>query len=158
MNILKIGKELQKITGNKYELFEEYEIKDADAVIIVSSSTAGTAKSVVDKMREVGKKVGVLKIKLYRPFPYKEMSEVLSELNKSKIAVMDRAINRGSIPPLFTDIVISSSKISKKPKIQSTVFGLGGREITEKDIENLFEELLKNKIDENEIKYIGLRK
>lgn len=155
---IRIGKELEKITGNKYDFFEEYELRDAEAVIIVTSSTAGTTKSVIDKMRKAGKKVGLLKIKLYRPFPYKEVGEVLDRLNKAKFAVMDRAVNKGSVPPLYTDILISSYKLNKKPKIQSIVFGLGGREILEKDIENIFNDLLKDKINENETEYIGLRK
>lgn len=155
---LRIGKELSKITGNSYDIFEEYELKDADAVIIVSSSTAGTTKSVIDKMRKENKKVGLLKIKLYRPFPYKDIKNILEKLSSKNIAVMDRAISKGALPPLYTDILSACSKLNKKPKIQSIVFGLGGREIKEKEIENIFNNLLSNKINEDEIEYVGLRK
>lgn len=155
---LKIGKELNSITNNKYDIFESYELDDADAVIIVSSSTAGTVKSVIDRMRKENKKVGLLKIKLYRPFPYKEIADVLNKLNSKHFAVMDRAISKGALPPLYTDILSSCFMLSKRPKIQSIVFGLGGREITEKEIENIFNNLLNNKINENEIEYVGLRK
>lgn len=155
---LNIGRELSKITGNKYDLFEEYELNDADAVIVVTSSTAGTTKSVIDKMRKENKKVGLLKIKLYRPFPYKEIEKVLNKLSSKKIAVLDRAISKGALPPLYTDMLSSLSRLNKKPKIQSIVFGLGGREITEKEIENIFNNLLNNKIKEDEVEYVGLRK
>ncbi len=155
---LKIGKELSSITNNKYDIFESYELDDADAVIIVSSSTAGTVKSVIDRMRKENKKVGLLKIKLYRPFPYKEIADALNKLNSKHFAVMDRAISKGALPPLYTDILSSCFMLSKRPKIQSIVFGLGGREITEEEIENIFNNLLNNKINENEIEYVGLRK
>lgn len=155
---LKIGKELEKLTGVKYELFEEYELEDAEVAIIVSSSTAGTTKEVVDRMRDAGKKVGLLNIKLYRPFPYKEIAKALNHLHLNHVAVLDRAISRGAMPPLYTDIKLSVSSLNKIPKIQSYVFGLGGRDIIQKDIEEVFENLLKGKVKENEIEYIALRK
>ncbi len=155
---LKVGKELEKITGTKYELFEEYKINDAEAIIVVSSSTAGTTKEVIDKMRENGKRVGLLNIKLYRPFPYKEIAKSLNHLHLNNIAVLDRALSRGAMPPLYTDIKLSLSSLNKIPKIQSYVFGLGGRDIIQKDIEEVFEKLLKGKVTENTVEYIGLRK
>lgn len=155
---LKIGKELEKLTGHKYDLFEEYKVKDAEAIIITSSSTAGTTKEVVDKMRNEGKKVGLLKIKLYRPFPYKEIAKALNHLNLNHIAVLDRSLSRGAMPPVYTDIKLAVSGLNKIPKIQSYVFGLGGRDILQKDIEEVFEKLLKGKVAENTIEYIGLRK
>lgn len=155
---LKIGKELEKLTGTKYELFEEYRLDDAEVAIIVSSSTAGTTKEVVDRMRDAGKKVGLLNIKLFRPFPYKEIAKALNHLHLNSIAVLDRALSRGAMPPLYTDIKLSVSSLNKIPKIQSYVFGLGGRDIVQKDIEGVFENLLKGKVKENEVEYIGLRK
>jgi len=155
---LKIGKELEKLTGTKYELFEEYRLDDAEVAIIVSSSTAGTTKEVVDRMRDAGKKVGLLNIKLFRPFPYKEIAKALNHLHLNSIAVLDRALSRGAMPPLYTDIKLSVSSLNKIPKIQSYVFGLGGRDIIQKDIEEVFENLLKGKVKENEVEYIGLRK
>ncbi|MEZ7821341.1 MAG: pyruvate ferredoxin oxidoreductase [Patescibacteria group bacterium] len=155
---LKIGKELEKLTGTKYELFEEYRLDDAEVAIIVSSSTAGTTKEVVDRMRDAGKKVGLLNIKLFRPFPYKEIAKALNHLHLNNIAVLDRSLSRGAMPPLYTDIKLSVSSLNKIPKIQSYVFGLGGRDIIQKDIEEVFENLLKGKVKENETEYIGLRK
>lgn len=150
---INVGKELSKITGSSYGYFEEYKISDAKAVIIVSSSTAGTVKNVVDKLRRSGKKVGILKIKLFRPFPYEELAKSLK--NVDNIGVLDRAPGHGSRAPIFSEAAISFSNKSSKPNIQSCIFGLGGRDIEEDDIEKLFLELLEGKIDE-ETKYLGL--
>jgi len=146
---IKIGNELSKMTGNKYDCFDAYMVDDADAVIVTMSSTAGTTRAVVKKMREQGKKVGLLKIRLYRPFMYERVAGVL----KGKtVGVLDRSLSFGALPPLFADIKNSLPN----EKMQSYVFGLGGRNIFESDIEKVFDELLKGKI-ENKIKYIGLR-
>lgn len=145
------GKELSKITGNSYGFFDEYMTGDAKAVIVTMSSTAGTTKAVVDKMRKEGKKVGLLKVRLFRPFPYEEVAKVLKGKN---MAVLDRSISLGAYPPLYSDIKLSLS--GGNEKIQAYVFGLGGRDIFESDIENVFNELLKGKIS-GETEFIGAR-
>ena len=73
--IVEVSREFEKLTGRKYELFEEYRTEDADVVAVVLNSTAGTAKYVVDKMREEGKKVGLIKPRVFRPFPVDEMAQ-----------------------------------------------------------------------------------
>jgi len=148
---LKIGKELEKITGNKYDLFEEYKLKDAERVIVTSNSTAGATKDVVDLLRKNGEKVGLLKIKLFRPFPYEEIAKALEG---RKIAVLDRSESFGAYPPLYGEI--RSALFNKnKTFIQSYVFGLGGREIFNKDIEAVFNDLKSEK--QEFVKYIGVR-
>lgn len=148
---IEAGKELSKITGNSYRFFDEYMTGDAKAVIVTMSSTAGTTKAVVDKMRKEGKKVGLLKVRLFRPFPYEEVAKVLKGKN---MAVLDRSISLGAYPPLYSDIKLSLS--GGNEKIQAYVFGLGGRDIFESDIENVFNELLKGKIS-GETEFIGAR-
>ena len=144
----KEGKELKKITGTNYDCFEEYQLKDADYAILVMSSTAGTAKAVIDALRKKGEKVGLLKPRLFRPFPYEEIKNAL--LNKKAIAVLDRSLSFGANPPLFAEI---KQALGEKIPIQKYVFGLGGRNIFEKDIEKVFNDLKENKI-ENKIKWI----
>ena len=151
---LDIGKELTKITKRDYYYFEEYKTKDAKAVIVVLNSTAGTAKAVIDRMREQGKKVGLLKIRLFRPFPYKEVANALKNL--PVVCVLDRSESFGANAPLFSEIKNSLYSLNKKPKLQSCIFGLGGRDISEEEIEKLFLDLLKNKITEK-VRFIGLR-
>jgi len=152
---LEVGEDLSKLTGNKYPYFEEYRIEDATAVIIVLSSAAGTAKDAIDEMRADGKKVGLLKPKLFRPFPYKEIRDAVK--NIPVIGVLDRSISFGSYAPLYTEIRNSLFELENKPKLQSYIFGLGGKDIFKNDIKQIFEELLSGKVNPEEQKYIGLR-
>lgn len=151
---LEIGKELSKITGSKYDYFEEYQTEDARAIIVVLNSTAGTAKTVIDDMRKKGKKVGLLKIKLFRPFPYKEVAAAL--LKAKSVAVLDRSDSFGAYAPLYSEIRNSLYELKKKPKLQQYLFGLGGRDILEKDIEKVFVEMLKGDTT-GERRFIELR-
>jgi pyruvate ferredoxin oxidoreductase alpha subunit len=147
---LKVGAELAKLTKRKYYFFEPYQIEDATAVIVTMSSTAGTAKAVVDKMRKGGKKVGLLKIVLFRPFAYEEVADELKGIKQ--IAVLDRSFSFGANAPLFGEIknAVNNSDIN----LHSSIFGLGGRDIFEKDIEAVFEALLAGK---EPTKYIGAK-
>jgi pyruvate ferredoxin oxidoreductase alpha subunit len=151
---LDIGKELSKITKRDYYYFEEYKLKDAKAAIVVLNSTAGTTKTAIDMLRKKGKKVGLLKIRLFRPFPYKEVANALK--NVKVVAVLDRSNSFGANAPLFTEIKNSLYGLTKKPKLQSCIFGLGGRDISEEEIKALFNDLLKNKIT-GKVKFIGCR-
>ncbi len=150
---LKACKEYKKISGKNYGFFEEYELKDADVAIVVLNSTAGIVKEVVDSMREKGKKVGLLKLNLYRPFPYAEVAEALSHLKS--VAVMDRSYSYGADAPLVGEIKNSLFDVPKRPKVQSIVFGIGGRNIYEEQIEEVFENLLNKKI--GDVIHLGCR-
>ena len=150
---LKIAKEFEKISGRSKNFFEAYQIEDAEEIIILAGSTAGTTKDVVDKMRKQGKKVGLLKINLFRPFP---LEEILAALKNAKsIAVMERAISSGTYPPIYNDIVNGLYQSGENKKVQSIVYGLGGRDIFAKDIEKVFMDLMEENISK-EIKYIGV--
>jgi pyruvate ferredoxin oxidoreductase alpha subunit len=116
------GKELSKITGNSYPLFETYMLDDAEAVIVVMNSTAGNTKSVIDKMRKDGKKVGLLKPRLFRPFPYGEIAQALT--GKKSVAILDRASGYGSNAPLYSEIKSAMFEVADKPRLKSYVFDL----------------------------------
>ncbi len=152
---LKIGREISKITGRKYPYFESYRLKDAEVAIVVMSSTAGTVKVVVDRLRKKGLKVGLLKPILFRPFPYREIAQTLGRLKA--VAVLDRSASPGSLAPLYCEIKNSFFITNYKLSVASHIFGLGGREIYEKDIEKIFKNLLAKKTDEKKVGYIGLR-
>ncbi len=159
-----ITSEFHMMSGRTYDIFEAYRLKDADFAIVVAGSTAGTAKVVVDKLREEGKKVGLLKIRFFRPFPCEEIANALK--NCKNIAVLDRAMAFGSHPPIYQEIVNSLSVVDNKSpacntmhsiagrSVVSYIYGLGGRDIFQKDIEKVFEDLMKN-IFSKDIKYIG---
>lgn len=158
--ILEVSEEFAKLTGRKYGLFEEYKTEDADAIIVVLNSTAGTAKYVVDKLRKEGKKVGVLKPRVFRPFPVDEIAEALSKCKA--IAVMDKADSFNAAGgPLFTEI--TSAMLVKgacEPKTINYIYGLGGRDVKADDIEavysNLFEIIETGKV-ESVYNYLGVR-
>ena len=123
---LKIAKEYKKISGKEIKFFEEYETKDAETILIMMGSATGTAKNVIDELRNAGKKVGLIKINLFRPFP---QDELVRALKKSKeIIVLDRAQSIGTNPPLYSE-VISSNPRSYKLKAKSYIYGLGGRDL-----------------------------
>ena len=150
---LKIGRELSKITRRQYPLFEEYQLKDADAAIVVMNSTAGTSKTAIDNLRKQGKKVGLLKLRLFRPFPYEEVGKALKGVKK--IAVLDRSASFGANPPLYSDMKNALYDAKYNGKLHSCIFGLGGRNIFVEDIENVFNKLLSGKLED--YGFIGLR-
>jgi len=165
----KIAKEFEDLSGRAKDYFEAYALEDAEQAIVLMGSAAGTAKDVVDKMRAEGKKVGLLKLNLFRPFPAEKIAEALK--NVRSLAILDRAMSIGTMPPLYQEIVSCLHRlpaIKKKddetiiiknatPKVQSYVYGLGGRDIFMTDIEKVFDDLIREEID-SEIKYIGIKK
>ena len=148
----KICTEYKKISGRKNGIFEKYKLDDADCAMVIMGSTAGTAKDAIDKLRKQGQKVGLLNIKLYRPFPYKEVGNEIGHIRK--IAVLDRAISFGAYPPLYQDVVASLHHAgSHKHEIASYIYGLGGRNTSQKDIEKVFKDLEDGEIS-NKVKYL----
>jgi len=131
-----IAEEFEKISGRKYNLFEEYKIKNAKKVLVLIGSVAGTAKDAIDDLQKKDEKVGLLKIELFRPFPFSEIATALK--NAEEIIVMDRAMSIGSHPPLFSEIVVSLQN-NNDQKISSIVYGLGGRDVFKKQIERILE-------------------
>ncbi len=135
LNIIpKLTAEFAKEFGRNYNgLVEEYHIKDAERVIVAMGSVCGTAKEVVDEFRAKGKKVGLLKITCYRPFPAEQIYNSLK--NVSKVAVLDRAVSLGSYAPLSSEIKAAFFGKKKKPEvISSFIVGLGGRDVTKDSI------------------------
>ncbi len=152
---LEVGTELSAITGKKYPFFETYQTEDAEAVIVILNSAAGTAKAAIDTMRAQGKKVGLLKPILFRPFPYAEVREALK--NVPVIGVLDRSMDFGASAPVYSELRNALWALDKRPAMQSYIYGLGGRDIMATDIERVFEELLSGKLDSEHQRYIGLR-
>lgn len=158
--ILDVSKEFENWTGRSYGLFEEYKLDDAEIAIVCMNSTAGTAKSVVDDLRNNGVKAGLLKIRVYRPFPSEEVAKALANLKA--IAVLDRADSLNAIGGALFEDVVSSMYVEKinVPTV-NYVYGIGGRDTTENDIKSVYTDLTEivktGKID-NPYRYLGLRK
>ncbi|MFQ6070548.1 MAG: transketolase C-terminal domain-containing protein [Candidatus Aminicenantales bacterium] len=127
--IEEVGREFGDKFGRYYGFFEEYRLDDAETCIVVMSSAAGTCKDAVDELREEGKKIGLLKPRVFRPFPHKKIAEALKELKA--VAVLDRSSSPGAFgAPLFTEIRSALYDYEKRPKVVNYVYGLGGRDIT----------------------------
>jgi len=150
-NCNEVMTEFGEISGREYEIFEMYQMEDAENIIVAMGSVAGSVKDVVDKMRNEGKKVGLLKVKLFRPFPYEKIAKALKGVKN--VAVLDRAISFGAKPALYSDIVSTVFQNELEANVNSYIYGLGGRDIFRKDIEKVFDDLEKGKND-NKIQYI----
>jgi pyruvate ferredoxin oxidoreductase alpha subunit len=138
---LEVAAEFALISGRKYGLFEEYKLGDAEAAIVVIGSMAGTAKDAIDRLRSEGKKVGLLKIRLFRPFPAEEIAQALK--HSKVLAVMDRAesfSNQGG--PLGAEIKAALYPLGKSPVVINYIYGLGGRDIKVDDVCSVYEALL----------------
>jgi pyruvate ferredoxin oxidoreductase alpha subunit len=132
-----IAKEFGDLFGRYYGLFEAYKLEDAETAVLLIGSTAGTAKETVDTLREKGEKVGLIKLRLFRPFPYREIKEAVGHLKA--IAVMDRSISPGSHGgPLFNEVRSALYDAAKRPVIVPFTYGIGGRNTGKNDIEHIF--------------------
>ncbi|MGC2062147.1 MAG: pyruvate ferredoxin oxidoreductase [Thermodesulfovibrionales bacterium] len=156
--VLDVAKDFEKMSGRKYGLFETYRLDDADIALVILNSAAGTSKDVVDDFRNRGIKAGLLKPRLFRPFPYEEIAEALK--NTKAVCVMDRADSFGGYGPLFMEISSALYQLQQKPALINKIYGLGGRDYMPSHAELVLNEL--NEIAKsgkiNIIKeYIGVR-
>jgi len=155
----RVNEEYKNLTNRSYDTLETYGVEDAEAAIICLGSAAGTAKAVAKKMRDNGKKVGVIKLWVYRPFPTKELLEAVKNLKS--LAVLDRACSFGApYAALCSDVLSVLHGAGKELKVFNGVFGLGGRDITPIDIESIFDEALetaKTGAVKEPVRFIGVR-
>lgn len=157
--IERVGKEFGELSGRNYELLEGYRLEDAEYAVVALGSTCGTAREAIDSLREKGKKVGLLKMRCFRPFPRESVIEALSPLKG--IAVLDRSVSFGGFGgPLFTEVRSALYDAPSRPSIINFFYGLGGRDIYPEDIEKALErteEVVKAGKIEQHIDYLGLR-
>ena len=156
--VLDIAKEFEKISGRKYGLFETYRLEDAEIALVILNSAAGTSKDVVDEFRDRGIKAGLLKPRLFRPFPYEEVADALKHLKA--ICVMDRADSSGGYGPVFLEVSSALYHVKKRPRMINKIYGLGGRDYLPQHAEQVLEELVEiTKTDNVRVikEYIGVR-
>ncbi|MBI3991140.1 MAG: pyruvate ferredoxin oxidoreductase [Candidatus Omnitrophica bacterium] len=153
--IPKINEEFKNHFGRDYKdgLVEEYCIKDAEKVIVAMGSVCGTIKEVVDAKRAKGKKIGLLKIISYRPFPYARVYDALKDV--PRVAVLDKAVSLGAYAPLAIEVKAAFSGKKKSPHvISSFVAGLGGRDITLESINEIIAKLAQKEVN---LEFIDLK-
>jgi pyruvate ferredoxin oxidoreductase alpha subunit len=158
--IKEVAKEFEKWTGRKYEFFEKYKLDDAEIAIVCMNSTAGTTKAVVDELREKGIKAGLLKLRMFRPFPAEEIAEALQGLKA--VAILDKADSLNSAGGALFEDVTSAMYVNKKQvPMVNYIYGIGGRDTTTMQIESVYndlQEIVKTGETGNPYRYLGLRK
>jgi pyruvate ferredoxin oxidoreductase alpha subunit len=135
--ILEVAAEFEKISGRRYGLFEEHRMEDAELALVLIGSSAGTAKAAVDKLRDHEVKAGLVRIRVFRPFPGEELARALA--NTRAAAVMDKSegfsANGG---PLFAETRSALYDLKERPYLINIVYGLGGRDIKIEDFEKVY--------------------
>lgn len=140
--VLEVAAEYEKVSGRKYGLFEEYRMDDAEAAVVVIGSSAGTGKDAVDALREEGKKVGLIKLRVFRPFPMEELAVALSKVKA--VAVMDKSEGfSASGGPVFAETRSALYDADERPMMVNYVYGLGGRDVTVNTFGEIYSELFK---------------
>lgn len=158
-----LDNEFEQISGRKYSFFEEYMMEDAENIIVCMGSSSGTVKDVIDEMRKEGKKVGLLKIRLYRPFPGKEIVDALkNKKNIKNIAVLDKSMPFGGEGgPLFLDFTSALYTNNLKYNVLGYIYGIGGRDFKPEYVKKVYDDLENLEKNENRNikinRYLGLR-
>ena len=142
-----------------YGLFETYRMEDAQRAVVMIGSAAGTTKDAIDRLRAKGEKVGLIKIRLFRPFPAEALAKSLK--NVKAVAVMDRAESFSAHGgPLGAEVMAALFRARSRALAINIVYGLGGRDVRVEDMEHVYAELqtIIDKDDAGETyRYMGLR-
>jgi len=157
--IQRVGEEFEKLSGRTYSLMEEYKTEDADFILVAAGSTAGTVKTAIEELREEGIKAGLLKIRVFRPFPVAKICQVLKKAKA--VAVLDRSASFGAQGgPIFLEVRSALFGEERKLPVINYIYGLGGRDISIEQIKGVYRNLQKI-ADTGKVKklvdYIGLR-
>lgn len=148
--IRRVNKEFEEVFGRKYNLVEKYKTEDAEIILVAMGSICGTIKTVIDRLREKGEKVGLLKVISYRPFPQEDIYEAVK--GARRIAVLDKNISFGIGGVLFNEI-----KAKMDVDASGFILGLGGREVSPDDIIGIVEKTRNPTTETNQINWIGLK-
>ncbi|HOZ55520.1 MAG TPA: pyruvate ferredoxin oxidoreductase [Clostridia bacterium] len=158
--IAEVSKEFEELTGRKYSFFEEYKLDDAEIAIVCMNSTAGTTKYVIDDLRSKGIKAGLLKIRMFRPFPSEEIVKALSHVKA--VAVLDKSDSLNAAGGALFEDITSAMYVQKQfIPVVNYIYGIGGRDTTAKDIESVYSDLIqiaKSGNTQNPYRYLGLRR
>ncbi len=158
--IMDVAEEFEKISGRKYGFFEEYMLDDAEVAIVIMGSAAGTTKDAIDALRAKGIKAGLLKIRVFRPFPGEEIAEALK--NVKAVAVLDRAESFSACGgPVGSEVKAAMYDAKSNVTMVNYFYGIGGRDYTVESATSVYEDLMKiadGSMEPEQFKYVGLRK
>lgn len=157
--IIQVDKEYQQMFGRSYGgLVEEYRTEDAELVLVASSTAASTSRMVVDQLRDEGVKVGMLKMRFFRPFPTQEVINALKGMKK--VAVIDRNISYGQGGIFCEELrsVLYNIDQHERPSVFGYIAGLGGRDITPTTIREILSHTLKESKPKENIIWIGVKR
>jgi pyruvate ferredoxin oxidoreductase alpha subunit len=143
----KVSEEFEAKFGRKYDLVEKYRCEDAEIIMVAMGSICSTIKDVIDDLRTKGEKVGLLRIRVFRPFPVDEIREALK--GASKVAVIDKNISFGIGGVLYSNI-----KAKTDADAYGFIIGLGGRDIKPSSIIDVIE---KTKNPQSDVQWIGIK-
>jgi pyruvate ferredoxin oxidoreductase alpha subunit len=146
--IQEVGQEYGKLSGRPYGLIEGYRMEDAEVAIVAMGSTCGTVRAVVDALRSEGVKAGLLKVRVFRPFPAEAIGKALCNRNLKAVTVIDKMVEIGSGGPLFNEVMAglaieANRDGGRMPAVTNAIMGIGGRDITLADINGIYVELTK---------------
>lgn len=157
--IREVAEKYRQLTGRGFDFFEEYKTEDADYIMLIMGSAAGTAKEAVDELRAQGKKAGVLKLRVFRPFPAEEIAKALSGCKA--VAIMDRCESyNGNGGPLGSEVPAALFKNKVLIEAVNYIYGLAGRDFTISDVKGIFaelEEMIERGRTVEQYQYIRLR-
>lgn len=154
-----IAAAFEKISGRAYGFFEEYKTQDADYIMVIMGSAAGTGKDAVDLLREQGVKAGLMKIRMFRPFPAEEIAAALK--HAKVIAVMDRTESfQSTCGPLGAEVKSALYDIQAHLMMINYAYGIGGRDVTVQSLTSVFEDMReadRSGAVQNPYRYLSLR-
>jgi len=153
--LVEVEDDYQRIIGRHHGgRLPTYKVEDADAVLITMGTATTTARAVVDDLRTRGMRIGLAKLRVFRPFPVRELRALASTVDR--IGVLDRSFTFGAGGAAFIEVAGAIYPIRRRPLLRGFVAGLGGRDITPGAIEEMYTSLLKG--DGPETQWIGLKR
>jgi pyruvate/2-oxoacid:ferredoxin oxidoreductase alpha subunit len=138
----KVCKEFNDIFGRGYNIVEEYRTEDAELIVVTAGTITSVTRIALDKLYEQGKKVGLMKIRMFRPVPVERWRKVLG--NTAKVAVIDRNLTAGLGGVFASEVQTALYPLQNRPVIFPVIAGLGGRDVTPEDVEGIINYALKN--------------
>ena len=151
-----VDEEFREVFGRSYGLVEKYRLEDAEVVLVTSATITSTARVVVDELREEGHKIGLLKMRMFRPFPAEDVRDALA--GARKVAVIDRNISFGHGGIFAEEIKSALYNGAHRPPIFGFIIGLGGRDVTPASIRGIAEYTFEHDVPETEIIWRGVKR